>query len=34
VRIFVTGDEDGELDDEDDVIEAMRKAVGLREPNS
>jgi shikimate dehydrogenase len=29
VRIFVTGDEDGELDDEDDVIAAMRAAVGL-----
>jgi len=30
VRIFVTGEEDGELDDEDDVVEAMREAVGLQ----
>lgn len=29
VRIFVTGEEGGELDDEDDVIEAMRRAAGL-----
>lgn len=29
VRIFVTGEEGGELDDEDDVIAAMRRAVGL-----
>lgn len=29
VRIFVTGEEDGELDDEDDVVAAMRAAVGL-----
>jgi shikimate dehydrogenase len=29
VRIFVTGEEGGELDDEDEVVAAMRKAVGL-----
>jgi shikimate dehydrogenase len=29
VRIFVTGEEGGELDDEDEVIAAMREAVGL-----
>ena len=29
VRIFVTGEEGGELDDEDEVIAAMRKAVRL-----
>ena len=29
VRIFVTGEEGGGLDDEDDVIEAMRRAAGL-----
>lgn len=34
VRIFVTGDEDGDLDDEDDVIEAMREAVGLQVPGA
>jgi shikimate dehydrogenase len=34
VRIFVTGDEEGELDDEDDVVEAMRAAVGLQAPRS
>lgn len=34
VRIFVTGDEDGDLDDEADVIEAMRDAVGLRVPGA
>ena len=32
VRIFVTGVEGGELDDEDDVIAAMRAAVGVSEP--
>jgi shikimate dehydrogenase len=30
VRIFVTGDEQGELEDEDEVIEAMREAIGLQ----
>ncbi|MEO8528618.1 MAG: shikimate dehydrogenase [Pseudolysinimonas sp.] len=30
VRIFVTGQEDGELDDEQDVIAAMRESVGLQ----
>lgn len=30
VRIFTTGVEGGELDDEDDVIEAMRESVGLK----
>jgi shikimate dehydrogenase len=34
VRIFVTGEEGGALDDEDDVIAAMRRAVGLSEPSS
>ena len=29
VRIFVTGYEDEELDDEDDVVAAMRAAIGL-----
>jgi shikimate dehydrogenase len=29
VRIFVTGEEDGELPHEDDVVAAMRSAVGL-----
>lgn len=30
VRIFTTGVEGGELEDEDDVIDAMREAVGLK----
>ena len=30
VRIFVTGHEDGEIPDEDDVVAAMRGAVGLQ----
>jgi shikimate dehydrogenase len=30
VRIFVTGAEGGRLDDEDDVIAAMREAVGVK----
>jgi len=30
VRIFVTGAEGGRLDDEDDVIAAMRESVGLK----
>jgi shikimate dehydrogenase len=30
VRIFVTGAEGGRLDDEDDVITAMREAVGVK----
>lgn len=30
VRIFVTGDQDGTLDHESDVIAAMRSSVGLR----
>jgi shikimate dehydrogenase len=29
VRIFVTGDERGALEREDDVVAAMRSAVGL-----
>jgi shikimate dehydrogenase len=29
VRIFTTGEEGGELDDEDEVVAAMREAVGL-----
>lgn len=34
VRIFVTGVEGGELDDEEDVVAAMRAAVGLSDPHS
>ena len=30
VRIFVTGQEDGDLDDEEAVIAAMRESVGLQ----
>jgi shikimate dehydrogenase len=34
VRIFVTGEEGGALDDEEDVVAAMRRAVGLPEPSN
>lgn len=34
VRIFVTGEEDGELDDSDEVVAAMRRSVGLSSPSA
>ncbi len=34
VRIFVTGEEGGALADEDEVVAAMRRSVGLAEPSA